>query len=82
MNAIRKIVQREGNELRILLPEEFKSEKFEVIVLPSDEGIENKNEFNMDEYHQSIRDYWADLRADLSNYKFNRDELYDRDDRD
>ena len=78
MNAIRKIVQREGNELRIILPEDFKSEKFEVIVLPSDEAIENINDINLEAYQQAIRNRWSKFNVDLTNFKFNRDELYER----
>ena len=44
MNAIRKIVKRVGNELRIVLPDDFKSEEFEVIILSSDEGIQTKEQ--------------------------------------
>jgi hypothetical protein len=44
MNAIRKIVKRVGNELRIVLPDDFKSEEFEVIILSTDEGIEIKGQ--------------------------------------
>ncbi|MEI6817563.1 MAG: hypothetical protein WCL14_13210 [Bacteroidota bacterium] len=78
MNAIRKIIQREGNELRIVLPDDFKSEKFEVIVLPSDEEIENKKDLDIEAYRQAIRDRWSKFSVDMSNFKFNRDELYER----
>jgi hypothetical protein len=80
MNAIRKVIETERNEVTITVnvPDDFKSRKLEVIILPLNDDVEDKNEFNLDEYHQSIRDYWADLRADLTNYKFNRDELYER----
>jgi hypothetical protein len=80
MNAIRKVVETETNEINITVnvPDDFKSRKLEVIILPVNDEVEDTKEFDLDEYHQSIRDYWADLRADLSNYKFNRDELYER----
>ena len=78
MNAIRKIVQREGNELRILLPEDFKSEKFEVIILPSDEGTESKKDFDIEAYQQAIRNRWSKFSVDMTNFKFNRNELYNR----
>ena len=52
MNAIRKIVKREGNELRIVLPDDFKSEEFEVIILSSDE--ENNSKEHTDEESESL----------------------------
>ncbi len=52
MNAIRKIVKREGNELRIVLPDDFKSEEFEVIILPSKEG--NNSKEHTDEESDSL----------------------------
>jgi hypothetical protein len=78
MNAIRKIVKRVGNELKIVLPDDFKSEEFEVIVLPAEEKVSSENEFDLDAYRQSIMDYYAKFHVDFGNYKFNRDELYDR----
>ena len=44
MNAIRKIVKRVGNELRIVLPDDFKSEEFEVIILSTEEEIQTKEQ--------------------------------------
>jgi hypothetical protein len=78
MNAIRKTIKREGNELRIVLPDDFKAEEFDVIVLPKEEPVTAKEEFNIDEYRKSIIDFYANYQADLTNFKFNRDELYDR----
>jgi hypothetical protein len=83
MNAIKKIVKTEGNELHLVLPDEFKDKEVDIEVSLHKVEEENapKKEFNLEEYRQSILDYWKDINADLSNYKFNRDELYDRDDK-
>jgi hypothetical protein len=78
MNAIRKTIKREGNELRIVLPDDFKAEEFDVIILPKEEPVNAKEEFDLDEYRKSIVDFYANYQADLTNFKFNRDELYDR----
>ncbi len=83
MNALKKTVKAEGNELKIVLPDEFKDQEvdIEVTLHKVEKDEPEKKEFDLEEYRQSIRDYWKDFRVDLSNYKFNRDELYDRDDR-
>jgi len=78
MNAIRKTVKRQGNELRIILPDDFKAEEFDVIVLPKEEQFIANEQFDLDEYRKSIVDFYANYDADLTNFKFNRDELYDR----
>ena len=80
MNVIRKFIESETNEvsINVTLPDEFKSRKLEVIILPVDEDIKVKEDKDLTEYHQSIRDHYKDIRVDLSNYKFNRDELYER----
>ncbi len=41
-------------------------------------AVTAKEEFNIDEYRKSIIDFYANYQADLTNFKFNRDELYDR----
>jgi len=78
MNAIRKTIKREGNILKIILPDDFKAEEFDVIVLPKEEPLLANKEFDLDEYRKSIVDFYANYNADLTNFKFNRDELYDR----
>ena len=80
MNAIRKFIESETSEvtINVTLPDEFKSRKLEVIIFPVDEEIKAKEDKDLEEYHQSIRDHYKNIGADLSNYKFNRDELYER----
>ena len=73
MNAIRKIVKRVGNELKIVLPDDFQSEEFEVIVLPAEENVSSEKEFDIDAYRQSIMDYYSKFHVDFGDYKFNRD---------
>ncbi len=80
MNAIRKFIESETNEvsINITLPDEFKSRKLEVIILPVTDDVETKKEIDLEAYHQSIMDYYSKFHVDFTGYKFNRDELYDR----
>ena len=80
MNAIRKFIESETNEvsINVTIPDEFKSRKLEVIILPVDEEVETKKEFDLEAYQQGIRDRWSKFSVDMSNFKFNRDELYER----
>lgn len=50
MDAIRKKVKRTGNKVIIELPENFKTESFELILFP----IENYPEGNLDETNEWI----------------------------
>ncbi len=80
MNAIRKTVKIEGNSLKVDLPDEFKDQEvdIEVTLHKVEKESISKEDKDLQEYHQSIRDHYKDIRVDLSNYKFNRDELYER----
>lgn len=39
MEAIRKIIHREGNTLTIELPDSFKAQTVELIILPADDAV-------------------------------------------
>jgi hypothetical protein len=78
MEAIRKKVKRMGQQVTIDLPDDFKAEEMDVIILPSNEE-ENKTEsINLVEWRKSLVEEFSKFNVDLSNFKFNRDELYDR----
>ena len=77
MNAIRKIVHREGNELRIVLPDDYKAEEFDVTAVPI-EKYAKANQQTDEEWRQALREYYSRFNVDLSNFKFDRDELNER----
>ena len=85
MNAIRKIVKREGNELRILLPDDFISEEFEVIILSTDdisiineqtdEDTESLNRFSIEglaKAYDDEDDSFDNLKVKEPNPKYNK----------
>ena len=80
MNAIKTVVKTEGNELHLVLPDEFKDKEvdIEVSLHKVDEEVAPIKEFDLEEYRQAIRDRWSKFSVDMSNFKFNRDELYER----
>jgi predicted Zn-dependent protease with MMP-like domain len=80
MEAIRKKkVQRIGRQIIIDLPEAFKAEEMEVIILSSNEENESiKDSIDLEEWRKSLRKEFSKFNIDLSNLKYTRDELYDR----
>lgn len=77
MEAIRKVVTLRDNVLNLILPERFRARTIELIVL-TDDGADapmKDREALMARY----REQYADLRFDIRNLKFDRDELHDRD---
>jgi hypothetical protein len=77
MEAIRKKnVKRIGKHVTVELPDSFKAKEVDVIILPSTE--ENENLVDIESWRKSLHDEFSKFNVDLSNYKFNRDELYDR----
>ena len=78
MNAIRKIMKRDGNRLDVELPEDFKAESVELIILPIDEQQVIENAQTDEQFRIEMMEFYSKYNADLSNYKFNRDDVYDR----
>jgi hypothetical protein len=80
MEAIRKKkIKREGRKVVIELPEDFTAEEVEVIVWPSEN--ESKSELSDEElnaWKKQMSEFYSKFNVDLSGFKFNRDELYDR----
>ena len=80
MEALRmKKVKRTGRQVTVDLPDNFKAEEVDVIVLPSvddDEKIMTDSELT--EWRKNLISEFSKFNIDLSNFKFNRDELYDR----
>ena len=81
MEVIRKKIKRNGrNKITIELPEDFKAENLEVIIRPDleEKSSEEKKEHENEMLREKIRKYYSKFNVDLSNFKFNIDELYDR----
>jgi len=80
MEAIRKKrVRRTGRHVTVELPDDFKAEEVDVIILPSTEEDEQKiGKTELAEWRKSLVEEFSKFNVDLSNFKFNRDELYDR----
>jgi hypothetical protein len=80
MEAIRKKrVRRTGRQITVDLPDDFKAEEVDVIILPSTEEDEKAiSKTELAEWRKSLVEEFSKFNVDLSNFKFNRDELYDR----
>lgn len=78
MEAIRKKkVRRTGRQITVDLPDDFKAEEMEVIILPEEEE-KRPSAIDLIEWRRSLIEEFSKFNVDLSNFKFNRDELYDR----
>lgn len=81
MDTITRKIKRNGrNKITIELPDDFKGEDLEIIIKPDLEKIGTEAEsFKDDEKLRSeLREFYSNFKVDLSKFKFNRDELYDR----
>ncbi len=79
MEAIRKRIKRTGSRISIDLPDDFKAVEVDVIILPSIEDDEKElSATELLEWKKNLTEDFAQFNVDLSNFKFNRDELYDR----
>jgi hypothetical protein len=80
MEAIRKKrVRRTGRHVTVELPDDFKAEEVDVIILPSTEEDEQTiGKTELAEWRKSLVEEFSKFNVDLSDFKFNRDELYDR----
>lgn len=79
MEAIRKRRVKNSNQtITVNLPKDFNPKEVDVIILPSEEESVQAKGVDIDEWRKEIADFYSNFNVDLSNYKFNRDELYDR----
>jgi rhamnose utilization protein RhaD (predicted bifunctional aldolase and dehydrogenase) len=78
MEAVRKKLTRKGKQVIIDLPDHFKSEKVEVIILPASEEEVEMTPEKLAAWKEDLAQYYSTFKADLSNFKFNREKLYDR----
>jgi len=78
MEAIRRKIKRNGsNTITIKLPEDFKAENLELIILSDEEEIKSKEEKEetLDAYRQRMKEFYDKFSFDIKNLKFERDEL-------
>lgn len=81
METIIKKIKRNGrNNITIELPDEFKAENLEVIIKSDSEEIKpiEEKEKADENLRSELREFYSTFNVDLTNFKFNRDELYDR----
>ena len=80
MEAVRKKrVRKTGRQVTVELPDDFKAEEVDVIILPSTEEDEQTiGKTELAEWRKSLVEEFSKFNVDLSDFKFNRDELYDR----
>ncbi|MBX2955194.1 MAG: hypothetical protein KF846_03495 [Cyclobacteriaceae bacterium] len=80
MEAIRKKkIKRIGKQVIIDLPDDFKAEEVDAILWPSGEDVENKSTpAEIEVWRKDLKEFYSQFNVDLSQFKFNRDELYDR----
>lgn len=79
MEAIRKRRVKNSNQtITVNLPKYFNPKEVDVIILPSEEESVQAKGIDINEWRKEIADFYSNFNVDLSNYKFNRDELYDR----
>lgn len=80
MEAIRKNrIKTYNRKVTIDLPENFNAEEVDIIIWASEKTAESlQSEVDNDKWRKDIKDFYAGFQVDLSNFKFNRDELYDR----
>ncbi|MBI3220128.1 MAG: hypothetical protein HYZ44_11500 [Bacteroidetes bacterium] len=57
--------------------EGFSAKEEDMVVQPS-ENVEQSNKVDIEEWRTELSEFFAKFNVDLTNYKFNRDELYDR----
>jgi len=77
MNAIRRIIKREGNSLNVVLPDNFTANQVELIILPfEDNDLKPVNGKEDEAFRLHISAVFAKFNADLSGFQFNRDEVY------
>lgn len=81
MKTITKKIKRNGrNKITIELPKDFIGENLEIIIKSDIENLtsESESEKDNEKLRSELREFYSEYKVDLSKFKFNRDELYDR----
>jgi len=77
VDALKRIVKLKDNVLNVVLPEHFRAKTIELIVLAS-EGQE-MDAADRNTLLERYRREYANLRFDITNLNYDRDELHGRD---
>ena len=78
MNAIRKIMKREGNSLNVILPESFTASQVELIILPFEEKEAAPDEETLIAFRKKAQKLFSGFNVDMTGFKFDRNELHER----
>ena len=81
MEAIRKErVKIIGRQITIDLPADFKAEEVDLIIWPSTDESKGDmaDQIKLNKWREGLKEFYSTYNVDLSQFKFNRDELYDR----
>jgi hypothetical protein len=79
MEAIRRSkIKTHNHKIEVDLPKHFNAQEVELIIWPSENSSDQQSEIDIEKWRKDIRDFYSNYNIDLSNFKFNRDELYDR----
>jgi hypothetical protein len=79
MEAIRRSkIKTHNHKIEVDLPTHFNAKEVELIIWPSENSSDQQSEIDIEKWRKDIRDFYSNYNIDLSNFKFNRDELYDR----
>ncbi len=82
MEAIRrKKVKRIGRQITIDLPDDFKANEVDLIIWPSADDESDKKVLDatsLNKWRDELDQFYSTYHVNLSQFKFNRDELYDR----
>jgi hypothetical protein len=78
MEAIRQKIKRNGNKITIELPEDFKAENIELIILSDEKEEVISNKKKKKSLSKEALEFYGKYKVDMKNYKFDRDELHDR----
>lgn len=79
MEAIRRSkIKTHNHKIEVDLPLNFNAKEVELIIWSSENATDQQSELDIEKWRKDLRDFYADYKVDLSNFKFNRDELYDR----
>ena len=79
MEALRKTrIKTQNQKVIIELPDNFNPKEVDVILLASEGKVDEQKELDIDKWRKELVEFYSKFNVDLSNFKFNRDELYDR----
>lgn len=69
MNAIRQILKREGNVLKVLIPEYFKAENVELIILPFNENPIPSEQTDFSEFREKMTQTFSNYNGKTKGFR-------------